>query len=69
MPAAAEPAVEDELLERAALVDHRVVEAADPDVGDVAEPVGALKVLLCGGREGSPAIGMNGTNGGAAQKA
>jgi hypothetical protein len=51
---AAELAMEgDELLERGAFVEHRVVEAADHDVSDVAEPIGAQKVLLCGGREGS----------------
>ena len=43
---AAEPAVEaDQLLERAALVERRVVEAADHDVGDVREAVGAQQVL------------------------
>ena len=49
---AAEPAVEgDQLLERAALVEHRVVEAADHHVGDVAEAVGALEVLRGRGGE------------------
>ena len=47
---AAEAAVEgDQLLERAALIEYRVVEAADHDVGDVGEAVGAQKVLR-GGR-------------------
>ena len=50
---AAEPAVEaDQLLERAALVEGRVVEAADHDVGDVREAVGAPQVPAGGGREG-----------------
>ena len=43
---AAEAAVErDQLLERAALVELRVVEAADHDVGHVREAVGAQQVL------------------------
>ena len=43
---AAEAAVErDQLLERAALVEQRVVEAADHDVGHVREAVGAPQVL------------------------
>src|SRR4051812_42161484 len=50
---AAEAAVEaDELLERAALVERRVVEAADHDVGDVREAVGALEVQRSRRREG-----------------
>ena len=50
---AAEAAVEgDQLLERAALVELGVVEAADHDVGDVLEAVGAKQVLRRGRREG-----------------
>src|SRR3954470_4832766 len=42
---AAEPAVEaDQLLERAALVERRVIEAADHDVRDVLEAVRAQQV-------------------------
>src|SRR4051794_41156814 len=41
----------DQLLERAALVEHRVVEAADHDVGDVLEAVGAAQVTRRGRRE------------------
>ena len=49
---AAEAAVEaDQLLERAALVELGVVEAADHDVADVLEAVGAQQVLGRGGRE------------------
>ena len=48
----AEAAVErDQFLERAALVEHWVVEAADHDVGDVREPVRAEQVLWRGRRE------------------
>ena len=48
----AEPAVErDQLLERAALVQDRVVEAADHDVGDVREAVRPPQVAGGGGRE------------------
>ena len=49
---AAEAAVEaDQLLERAALVELGVVEAAHHDVADVLEAVGAQEVLGRGGRE------------------
>ena len=49
---AADAAVErDQLLERAALVELGVVEAADHDVGDVLEAVGAQEVLRRGRRE------------------
>jgi hypothetical protein len=49
---AAHSAVErDQLLEGAALVEHRVVEAPDHDVGDVLEAVGARQVLRRRGRE------------------
>src|SRR4051812_50180712 len=49
----AEAAVEgDELLERAGLVEHGVVEAADHDVGDVHEAVGAPQGGSGGGGEG-----------------
>jgi hypothetical protein len=49
---ATEPAVEgDQLLERAALVQRRVVEAAHHDVGDVREAVGAPQVPRGRGRE------------------
>jgi hypothetical protein len=50
----ADAAVEgDQLLEGAALVELGVVEAADHDVGDVLEAVGAQQVLGRGGREGA----------------
>jgi hypothetical protein len=39
----------DQLLERAALVERRVVEAADRDVGHVREAVAAPQVLGGGG--------------------
>ena len=49
---AADAAVEaDQLLEGAALLEMGVVEAADHDVGDVLEAVGAQEVLGRGGRE------------------
>ena len=49
---APEAAVEgDQLLERAALVELGVVEAADHDVGDVREAVGAQQVPRRGRRE------------------
>ena len=49
---AADASVEaDQLLERAALVELGVVEAADHDVGDVLEAVGAQEVPRGGGRE------------------
>ncbi len=41
----------DQLLERAALLEIRVVEAPDHDVGDVLEAVGAQEVLRGGRRE------------------
>ena len=54
---AAEAAVEgDQLLERAALVELGVVEAADHDVGDVLEAVGAQQVSRRGGRERSERV-------------
>ena len=49
---AADASVEaDQLLERAALVELGVVEAADHDVGDVLEAVGAQEMRGGGGRE------------------
>ena len=49
---AADASVEaDQLLERAALVELGVVEAADHDVADVLEAVGAQEVPGRGGRE------------------
>ncbi len=54
---AADAAVEgDQLLERAARLERRVVEAADHDVGDMGEPVGAEEVLRSGRREGCERI-------------
>ena len=41
----------DQLLEGAALVEFGVVEAADQDVGDVAEAIGAQEVVGRGRRE------------------
>ena len=50
---AAEPAVEgDQLLERAALFEVRVVEAVDHDVGDMLESVRAPQVRGCSRGEG-----------------
>ena len=58
---AAEAAVEgDQLLERAALVEVGVVEAADQDVGDVREPVGAQQVARRGrGERGERVLALD----------
>ncbi len=54
--AADSPVERDQLLERAALVEGGVVEAAYHDVGDVLEPVRAEQVPWSGRREGRKRI-------------
>ena len=54
----------DQLLEGAALLGHRVVEAVDHEVGDVREPVRATQVPRCVGREaGQRVLAGDGTVG------